>query len=48
MSGEPREKRAVLVIDDEADRIWVKADVMLSKPVRFEQLQREINQLLRR
>lgn len=32
--------------DDE--KSWVKADAMLSKPVRFEQLQREIDRLLRR
>jgi CheY-like chemotaxis protein len=32
----------------EAERSWVKADAMLSKPVRFEQLQREIDRLLRR
>jgi CheY-like chemotaxis protein len=31
----------------EAERAWVKADAMLSKPVRFEQLQREIDRLLR-
>jgi len=28
------------------ERSWVKADVMLSKPIRFEQLQREIERLL--
>jgi CheY-like chemotaxis protein len=32
----------------EAERSWVKADAMLSKPVRFEQLQRELDRLLRR
>jgi len=29
------------------EQSWVKADVMLSKPVRFEQLKREIGRLLR-
>jgi CheY-like chemotaxis protein len=28
------------------ERSWVKADVMLTKPVRFEQLKREIDRLL--
>ena len=28
------------------ERSWVKADAMLDKPLRFEQLQREINRLL--
>ena len=28
------------------ERAWVKADVLLVKPVRFEQLQREIDRLL--
>ena len=31
----------------EEERSWVKADVLLTKPVRFEQLQREINRLLK-
>ena len=29
-----------------AERSWIKADAMLSKPIRFEQLQREIDRLL--
>ena len=29
-------------------KAWIKADAMLTKPVRFEQLQREIDRLLRR
>ncbi len=29
------------------ERSWIKADAMLDKPVRFEQLQREIDRLLR-
>lgn len=29
------------------ERSWVKADVMLAKPVRFEQLKREIERLLK-
>ncbi len=29
------------------ERSWVKADVLLSKPVRFEQLQREVARLLK-
>jgi len=28
------------------ERSWVKADAMLAKPIRFEQLQREIDKLL--
>lgn len=30
----------------EEERSWVKADAMLDKPLRFEQLQREISRLL--
>lgn len=30
----------------EEERAWVKADIILSKPVRMEQLQREITRLL--
>ncbi len=30
----------------EEERAWVKADVLLSKPIRFEQLKREIDRLL--
>jgi CheY-like chemotaxis protein len=33
------------VTDEE--RSWVKADAMLAKPVRFEQLEREIERLLK-
>ena len=29
------------------ERSWIKADAMLDKPVRFEQLEREINRLLK-
>ncbi|MBP6874503.1 MAG: response regulator [Candidatus Eisenbacteria bacterium] len=32
----------------ETERSWIKADAMLTKPVRFEQLRREIDRLLRR
>ena len=31
-----------------AERRWVGADALLAKPIRFEQLQREIDRLLRR
>jgi len=31
----------------EEERSWVKADALLAKPVRFEQLRREIDRLLR-
>ena len=30
----------------EEDRAWIKADVLLSKPIRFEQLRGEIDRLL--
>lgn len=30
----------------EEDRTWIKADVLLSKPIRFEQLRGEIDRLL--
>jgi CheY-like chemotaxis protein len=33
-------------IATEADRDWIKADVLLSKPIRFEQLCGEIDRLL--
>lgn len=29
------------------EKSWIKADVLLDKPVRFEQLQREVNRLLK-
>ena len=32
--------------ETEEERSWVKADAMLDKPVRFEQLQKELNRLL--
>ena len=32
----------------DSERSWIKADAMLTKPVRFEQLQRELDRLLRR
>lgn len=32
----------------EEERSWVKADAMLTKPVRFEQLRREIERLLKK
>lgn len=31
----------------EEDRSWIKADALLAKPVRFEQLKREIDRLLK-
>ncbi len=31
----------------EAERSWIKADALLPKPIRFEQLQREIDRLLK-
>jgi CheY-like chemotaxis protein len=33
-------------IASEEDRDWIKADVLLSKPIRFEQLRGEIDRLL--
>ncbi len=30
------------------ERSWIKADAMLAKPIRFEQLKREIDRLLKR
>lgn len=30
----------------ESDRAWIRADAMLAKPIRFEQLKREIDRLL--
>jgi len=30
----------------ESERAWIKADAFLSKPIRFEQLQREIDRLM--
>ncbi len=32
----------------DSERSWIKADAMLTKPVRFEQLRRELDRLLRR
>ncbi len=33
-------------LSSEAQRSWIKADAILSKPLRFEQIQREIDRLL--
>ena len=33
--------------DSGGDRSWLKADALLAKPVRFEQLQRELTRLLK-
>ena len=32
--------------DTDEERAWIKADALLTKPVRFEQLQREMDRLL--
>ncbi len=34
--------------DTEEEKNWVKADMLLAKPIRFEQLQKEIDRLLAR
>jgi CheY-like chemotaxis protein len=33
-------------LSTEEDRVWIKADAMLAKPIRFEQLLGEIDRLL--
>ena len=33
-------------LSSESDRAWIRADALLAKPIRFEQLQREIDRLL--
>lgn len=33
-------------LTSDAERSWIKADAMLAKPIRFEQLKREIDRLL--
>ena len=35
-------------LSSERDRTWIRADAMLAKPIRFEQLKREIDRLLTR
>lgn len=37
----------VFGLEDEADKKWIKADLYLEKGLRFDQLQREINKLLK-
>jgi CheY-like chemotaxis protein len=34
-------------ITSKEDRMWIKADTILTKPIRFEQLMREIDRLLK-
>ncbi len=33
-------------VTSEADKTWIKADAILAKPIRFEQLMQEINRLV--
>ena len=46
VTGVTRETGLEFEVTTEEERSWVKADVVLAKPVRFEQLKREIARLL--
>ena len=48
VTGVTRETGLSFDLDLPEDRAWVKADAILAKPVRFEQLRREIDRLLPR
>jgi CheY-like chemotaxis protein len=47
VTGVTRETGFEFSTDTEEARAWIKADAILDKPVRFEQLQREIHRLLK-
>ncbi|MFC1490673.1 response regulator [Candidatus Latescibacterota bacterium] len=47
VTGVTRETGIDFDITSEEDRQWIKADIILAKPIRFEQLQREIDRLLK-
>ncbi len=46
VTGITRETGLEFDISSAADRAWIRADAMLAKPIRFEQLKREIDRLL--
>jgi len=47
ITGVTRETGFGLGADTEQERAWLKADVVLDKPVLFDQVQREMDRLLR-
>lgn len=48
VSGVAHETGLDFATDTAAERAWIKADAILDKPVRFEQLRRELERLLPR
>jgi DNA-binding response OmpR family regulator len=46
VTGITRETGLEFDVSSAADRAWIRADAMLAKPIRFEQLKREIDRLL--
>ena len=47
ITGGAREAGLEFSVSTEEERAWIKADVLLEKPIRFEQLHREIKRLLK-
>lgn len=47
VTGVARETGMEFDAATDEERIWLKADVILAKPIRYEQLQREIDRLLK-
>ncbi|MBN1825844.1 MAG: response regulator [Candidatus Eisenbacteria bacterium] len=48
ITGVTAETGLMFETDTKRERSWTKADVLLDKPIRFEQLEREMARLLRR
>ncbi len=48
VTGVQHETELDFTTDTPAERAWIKADAVLGKPVRFEQLKRELSRLLPR
>jgi CheY-like chemotaxis protein len=46
VTGITRETGLEFDVNSAADRAWIRADAMLAKPIRFEQLKSEIDRLL--
>jgi CheY-like chemotaxis protein len=47
VTGVTAETGIELDSDTEEERSWIKADAVLAKPIRFEQLDREVNRLMK-
>jgi CheY-like chemotaxis protein len=47
VTGVARETGMEFAVSTEEERSWIKADALLEKPIRFEQLHREIKRMLK-